>query len=271
MNGFLNLPSLESLSEATSVLSDEWAVEHADTPDHLEAYLNIQRAFINYASRDSAQAANERIQGLEKTLTTIKESPADDKSLELIATTERSLASLKRRVESALKHESLVGQKAMPIMPDAWVNGQPLNPQDLQGKVILIDFWAVWCGPCIATFPHLREWEESYRDQGLQIIGVTEYYNYDWDDKQNRSMRQAELAPAAERSAMEKFAAHHKLKHPFAVMDDGGELKRFYGVTGIPQAVLVDRNGRVRMIKVGSGEANAKALHDMIEKLLEDN
>ena len=70
---------------------------------------------------------------------------------------------------------------------------------------------------------------------------------------------------------MEKFAKHHQLEHAFAVMDDGGELNRYYGVTGIPQVVLIDRNGRIRMIRVGSGEANATALHDMIEKLLAEN
>ncbi|MEZ6105541.1 MAG: TlpA disulfide reductase family protein [Pirellulaceae bacterium] len=122
---------------------------------------------------------------------------------------------------------------------------------------MLIDFWAVWCGPCIATFPHLREWNEQYAEQGLVTVGVTRYYKYDWDEAAQRPVAKGELSAEAEHRALEEFASFHELKHVFAVMDDT-QLQEFYGVTGIPQAVLIDREGRVRMIKVGSGEDNGE-------------
>jgi thiol-disulfide isomerase/thioredoxin len=149
------------------------------------------------------------------------------------------------------------------------VNGSPLSDGDLQGKVVLLDFWAVWCGPCVATFPHLREWNEKYAGKGLVIIGATRYYSYDWDEQAKRSKKTADLSPAAEQVALAAFAKHHELSHRFMVMPKESQFSKNYGVSGIPQAVLIDRAGKVRMIRVGSGEANAHDLEGMIETLLE--
>jgi thiol-disulfide isomerase/thioredoxin len=163
----------------------------------------------------------------------------------------------------------LIGKKAAPLDVEAWVNGSPLTAEDLKGKVVLLDFWAVWCGPCIATFPHLREWNEKYADKGLVTIGLTGYYNYDWDVKAGRAMHSSDkVSPEQEQAMLVKFAAHHRLTHRFGVQK-GGALSRFYGVTGIPQVVVIDRDGVIRLIKVGSGEANAKAIGDLLETLLE--
>jgi hypothetical protein len=65
-----------------------------------------------------------------------------------------------------------------------------------------------------------------------------------------------------------QFADHHKLKHTLFYRSADSELSSHYGVSGIPQVVLIDRQGKVRMIKVGSGSANAVALEQEVEKLL---
>ena len=162
----------------------------------------------------------------------------------------------------------LVGQKGAPLEVEAWVNGSAVTDDDLKGKVVLLDFWAVWCGPCIATFPHLREWNEKYADKGLVMIGLTDYYNFDWDGQAGRASRsQDTVAPEKERAMLEKFAAQHKLTHRLGVQKERA-LSKYYGVTGIPQVVVIDREGIVRLIRVGSGEANAKAIGDLLEKLL---
>jgi hypothetical protein len=67
---------------------------------------------------------------------------------------------------------------------------------------------------------------------------------------------------------LEKFRESHGLKHPFFVTPAQSDFQAAYGVTGIPHAVLIDKAGKIQMIRVGSGEANAKDLEAKIEELL---
>ena len=172
------------------------------------------------------------------------------------------------RIAGSKKRAELVGKPHFPIEGATWLNGTPIMPEDLRGKVVLLDFWAVWCGPCIATFPHLRDWHDKYGDKGLVIIGVTRHYNYDWDSVANRPKRVEELPAETEDAATVAFLKHHELKHRIAVMPDN-DFSAKYLVTGIPQAVIIDKQGNIRLIRVGSGEANAKALEETIRESLD--
>jgi thiol-disulfide isomerase/thioredoxin len=55
---------------------------------------------------------------------------------------------------------------------EKWLNSAPLTMQQLRGKVVLVDFWTYTCINCIRTLPHVKEWHEKYRDQGLVVVGV---------------------------------------------------------------------------------------------------
>ena len=180
---------------------------------------------------------------------------------------ETSLKLLRSQIASSKKRDELLGKPYQPIVDAAWLNGSELKPDDLRGKVVLIDFWAVWCGPCIATFPHLREWEEKYGDKGLVIIGATKRYKFGWNAETHAIKQVPDLSEADEDAATTEFVKWHKLKHRIAVMPDQ-ELFRSYAVTGIPQAVLIDKQGLVRLIFVGSSEASAKLLEQGIRDAL---
>lgn len=181
------------------------------------------------------------------------------------------LASLDRSIASGKKIVELIGKEATTLpVGSTWLNGSALSDEDLRGKVVLLDFWAMWCGPCIATFPHLREWDKKYADKGLVIVGVTRNDNTTWDSEEKRAIRNRLPVPDEDvQASLKEFAAHHKLSHRLLVSADRS-LNEFYQVSGIPHAVIIDPTGKIRMIRVGSGSANAKAMSDLIEKLIKE-
>lgn len=207
-------------------------------------------------------ATRERLESLQSALGEV------EGQARAMADMRRNLDGVANRLETSLMRERLVGEPASELQADAFVNMPESDLEQLRGKVVLLDFWAVWCGPCIATFPHLRDWHERFGPQGLQIIGVTRYYGYQWNEESGRAARGEDVSREEELEMLEQFRQHHQLDYGFLVGGPDNTNSQAYGVTGIPQAVLVDKQGRVRMIRVGSGEANAKALEEMIEQLL---
>jgi|GEM_PF-2109223 len=175
---------------------------------------------------------------------------------------------LLQSIDNDRKRTALIGQPYFPVLEATWLNGSPVKPEELRGKVVVLDFWAVWCGPCIAGFPHLRHLQEEYGDKGLVIIGVTNRYEFDWDAEAKKIKNVEDLPPEKEDAATLEFVKHHELSHRIAVMPDHG-LSGQYLVSGIPQVVLIDKQGMVRRILIGSGEANDKALEAAIREALE--
>ena len=114
------------------------------------------------------------------------------------------------------------------------LNGQPLQLSAYRGKVVLLDFWATWCTPCREETPHLVELQSKYRDQGLQVIGVS------MDD-----------SPDPVRDFYQQF----KMNYP-VVMGNAEIGERYGGVLGLPIAFVLDRNGRIYAKHIGATEAS---------------
>jgi thiol-disulfide isomerase/thioredoxin len=166
------------------------------------------------------------------------------------------LGALKRKQSQML----LLGEAAPEITIAKWIDQSPLKIADLKGRVVLLDFWATWCGPCLAAFPHLRQWHEKFKARGLVILGITTYYGRGEGHEMTRT---------EELGYLERFKKQYNLPYGIGITETDNN-HRSYGVSAIPTAVLIDRKGVIRLLATGSGGNNETEIEAAIEKLLEE-
>ncbi|MFQ3593101.1 MAG: TlpA disulfide reductase family protein [Gemmataceae bacterium] len=161
-----------------------------------------------------------------------------------------------------------IGKSLPPTKSDFALNSEQVSLADLKGKVVLIDFWAVWCLPCRTIFPTVNRLHETYKEQGLEVLALTTYYGkYDFQDGKLTKPKKP-LTVEAERKMLERFAQHFKLGYRIQTMPK--EQFAVYKVFAIPQAMLLDRSGKVRHVVIGGNPSDWKTLEAKIQELLKE-
>lgn len=138
----------------------------------------------------------------------------------------RQVANLKKQEEAKKIQDSLAVGTKFPDFSEKDLEGKPLSLAKYKGKVVLIDFWAVWCGPCVKELPHVLKAYEKHHENGFEIIGIS----LDQD-----------------KAKLEAFIKENKM--PWQQFFDGqgwkNKLSTQYGVNSIPATYLLDGEGTI--------------------------
>ncbi len=147
----------------------------------------------------------------------------------------------------ARRHEKM-GQTFEMSFTD-FTTGKKVTMSSLKGKVVLVDFWATWCAPCIQQLPHIKELYAKYKSQGFEVVGV--------------SLDQSKAAGGD--ASLKQFLTRQPLPWPQYYQGNGPEsdFSLSWGVLAIPTGFLIDREGKLRAV-ADTGEA----LEDQIKALL---
>jgi thiol-disulfide isomerase/thioredoxin len=141
-----------------------------------------------------------------------------------------------------------------------WIDQKPVKLADLRGQVVLLDFWATWCGPCRYTLPRFQRWHETFKSKGLVVLGLTNYFG---------SVEGRKVTTVQELAHLRNFKKTNGLTYGFVISDTGLNDMQ-YGVSSIPMSFLIDREGNMRFIALGGHDVEMAALEKMIKKVVEE-
>jgi thiol-disulfide isomerase/thioredoxin len=163
------------------------------------------------------------------------------------------------RLKKREKHYRMLGDVAPPLpLADQWFPGKAKTLADYRGKVVLLDFWALWCTPCFEAFPSLIEWYNDFNRDGFEILGLTRYYG-----------EIGGLPSDAEHEAayLKRLRDTQRLPYDFVVMKDR-KAQDLYDAAALPTAVLIDRKGVIRYIETGTSPTRLAQMREVLVKLL---
>jgi thiol-disulfide isomerase/thioredoxin len=166
--------------------------------------------------------------------------------------------------ETALSNQPAASPSQFPPLPEKvantemdMVDGTLQRLSDRKGKVVLVNLWGVWCGPCRDEMPHLAALQEKYRDKDFQVIGL--------------NIGDSEFEPE-NIDTMKEFAAEMKVNYELARIPNSltREYNRMTKFDGVPLSVLIDREGRMRGVFLGGGTRVINSMKRTVEKVVNE-
>jgi peroxiredoxin len=147
-----------------------------------------------------------------------------------------------RRVRASSERE----RKTAPDFALKDANGKTVHLSDYKGKVVLLDFWATWCGPCRMEIPWLKEFQTKFKDRGFEVLGIS------MDDD----------GWAAVKPFVRELGINYRI-----VIGDDTTAQQYGGVDALPTTFVIDREGKIFKIHVGL--TSKHEIEDGIKQLLE--
>ncbi len=126
------------------------------------------------------------------------------------------------------------------------LDGMPLKLSSLKGRIVVLDFWATWCGPCVASLPKITELGREYKAADVDVIAVN-----------------IEENAAIVKSFLERIKIN-----PVVVLDNDGAVAKKYQASAIPQTVIIDRDGKVKHVFIGGGGATETKIRESLDGLI---
>ena len=138
------------------------------------------------------------------------------------------------------------GERTAPALRLPSLRGDPVDLGELRGKVVLVNFWATWCPPCVAEIPSLQRLYRRLQDRGLEILAV-------------------DVGESTQ--TMETFLKDKPVEFP-VLMDNDGEALRRWGIYAFPTTLVLDRQHRIRYAVFGAFDWDSAEVIDTLEPLL---
>lgn len=213
---------------------DTLLASHKDEKTDDVAQILMMKAMLYLQVFENDEKGTELLQQMKKDFPETKQGKNVDSMLE----------NMKAQAEAKKINRALVEGSKFPDFEEKDLDGKALSIANYKGKVVLIDFWATWCGPCVGELPNVLKAYEKFHGQGFEIIGVS----LDSDEGKLKS-----------------FIADKKMtwQQFFDGKGWGNKLAAKYGIQSIPATYLLDGEGKI----IGKG-MRGEALAEAVEKAL---
>jgi tetratricopeptide (TPR) repeat protein len=174
--------------------------------------------------------------------------------------------SVQSRLDRLRLLSGMKGDAAPELTAKAWITGPSTTLDQLRGKVVLVDFCALWSAESRQRIEVLKKLASEYGDEGLEVVGVAMQTGRRWDPATDQFRFDAGLSAKEEQTGFTAFVRKHDIPYRLAVIDEA--TSDSYGVSTVPHTVALDKQGNVQMILRGGDAEDEAELEKTVKTLL---